>query len=476
MKTPTTTLSVIDTLAALDSGEMTVEGYVAALIDRNRQCEYLNGLVSIDEDRLLSIARTRDEERARGLDRRALDGVPFAAKDNMDTVELPTTACTPALRGNRPSLNAPVIQRLLDEGALLLGKANMHELAFGITNNHGAFGAARNPYDPERIPGGSSGGSAVVVAAGIVPFALGSDTGGSVRIPAALCGIVGFRPTTGRYSQEGVVPISPTRDTVGPMARTVADVALIDGLIGGEASRPGPVELSGLRVGVPREYFYENLEPAVATLMEDFLAALRSEGVVLIEESIPEVQKLDEAVSFVVVNYEARRCLERYLARSAPAVSFETLLAGIASPDVKSVYDAIVALNLDDDRAYRDALAVHRPALQRAIKDYFGRHRLDAYLVPTCCMTARPIGQDQTVELNGRQVPTFQSFIRNADPSSNAGIPSISIPIGLSGMQLPVGAMLEAPADDDRRLLAVAQAFENVCGPITPPALICDPK
>lgn len=472
MKTQTATMSVIDTLAALNSGEMTVEGYVAALIDRNRQCEYLNGLVSIDEDRLVSAARAKDQERSRGGACGALDGVPFAVKDNIDTVDLPTTACTPALGGSRPPRNAPVIEPLLSEGALLFGKANMHELAFGITNNHGAFGAARNPYDPERIPGGSSGGSAVVVAAGIVPFALGSDTGGSVRIPAALCGIVGFRPTTGRYSQEGVVPISSTRDTVGPMARTVADITLIDGIITGDAST-GPVELSGLRIGVPREYFYDNLEPAVATLMEDFLAALKSEGVVLIEESIPEVQKLDEAVSFVVVNYEARRCLERYLTQSAPGVSFKTVLEKIASPDVKPVYEAIASLDLDDERVYREVLEIHRPALQRAMKDYFSRHRLDAYLVPTCSMTARPIGQDRTVELNGEQVPTFLSFIRNADPSSNAGIPSISIPVGLSA-QLPVGAMLEAPAAADRRLLALAQAFEGVCGPITPPSLRFD--
>jgi mandelamide amidase len=398
-----------------------------------------------------------------------LHGVPFVAKDNIDTVDLPTTACTPALRRNRPPRNAPVLERLLGAGALLLGKTNMHELAFGITNNHGAFGAAHNPYDLECIPGGSSGGSAAVVAAGIVPFALGSDTGGSVRIPAALCGIAGLRPTLGRYSQDGVVPISPTRDTVGPMARTVADLALVDGVITGESSPLEPVKLSGLRIGVPRGYFYENLEPAVATLMQAFLARLRSEGVTLVEESIPDVQKLDEAVSFVVVNYEARRCLESYLAKSAAGISFEAVASQIASPDVKPVYEAIANLDLVPEKVYRETLEVHRPALQRSLGEYLRTHRLDAYVVPTCCMTARPIGQDQTVELNGQQVPTFMSFIRNADPSSNAGIPSISIPVGLSGSGLPVGAMIESAAGSDRRLLAIAQAFEHVCGPIAPP-------
>jgi mandelamide amidase len=464
-------LSAADALMALNSSEWTVEQYVAALLDRKRQWDRLNAIVGFDERRLLDAAREKSDERARGSSRGALHGIPFVAKDNIDTVELPTTACTPALRRNRPPRNAPVLQRLLDAGALVFGKANMHELAFGITTNHGAFGAARNPYDPQRIPGGSSGGSAAVVAAGIVPFALGSDTGGSVRIPAALCGIAGLRPTLGRYSQDGVVPISPTRDTVGPMARTVADLVLIDGVITGDPSELEPVKLPELRIGVPRDYFYDNLDPAVATLMHAFLAGLRAEGVTLVEESIPHVQQLDGAVSFVVVNYEARRCLERYLAQSAPGISFETVVSQIASPDVKPVYEAIANLDLVPEKVYRETLEVHRPALQRALSDYFRTHRLDAYVVPTCCMTARPIGQDQTVELNGQQVPTFLSFIRNADPSSNAGIPSISIPAGLSGSGLPVGAMIEAPAGSDRRLLAIAQAFERVCGSIAPPSL-----
>jgi indoleacetamide hydrolase len=463
--------SVTEALAALRSGELTVEAYVSASIERKRQAEYLNSIVGFDEVRLREAARAKGQERSGGAARGSLQGIPFAAKDNIDTVDLPTTACTPALRGNRPPRNAPVLQRLLDAGAVLFGKANMHELAFGITNNHGAFGAARNPYDPKLIPGGSSGGSAAAVAAGIVPFALGSDTGGSVRVPAALCGIAGFRPTLGRYPGEGVVPISPTRDTVGPMARTVADLALIDGVITGESSGAEAVKLGGLRIGVPRQYYYENLEPAVAASIKDLLTSLASHGVVLVEESIPDVQKLDEAVSFPVVNYEARRCLERYLARSAPGISYETVVANIASPDVKPVYEAVSNLEIVPEPVYREIIEVQRPALQKALRDYFTRNRLDAFIVPTCCMTARPIGQDQTVELNGQQVPTFLSFIRNADPSSNAGIPSLSIPIGLSPAGLPIGAMLEAPAGSDRRLLAIAQSIESVCGPVPPPSL-----
>jgi indoleacetamide hydrolase len=464
-------LNVAEVRSEIQAGKLTVEEYVSALIDRKRQADYLNSIVGFDEARLRVAARDRDRGRAGGSVVGPLHGVPFAAKDNIDTVDLPTTACTPALLHNRPPRNAPILQRLLDAGAVLFGKTNMHELAFGITNNHGAFGAARNPYDPNLIPGGSSGGSAAAVAAGVVPFALGSDTGGSVRIPAALCGIAGLRPTLGRYPGEGVVPISQTRDTVGPLARTVADLALVDSAITGEASSLEPVKLNGLRIGVPLEYYYENLEPAVASLMQDLLASLASHGVVLVEENIADVQKLDEAVSFVVVNYEARRCLERYLAHSAPGISYESVVASIASPDVKPVYEAISNLELVPEHVYREALEVHRPALQRAMSEYFSRNRLEALIVATCGLTARPIGQDQTVDLNGQQVPTFLSFIRNSDPSSNAGIPSLSIPIGLSPTGLPVGAMIEAPAGTDRRLLAIAQSIEKVCGPLPPPSL-----
>ena len=188
--------------------------------------------------------------------------MPLALKDNLDTAEMPTTGGTPGLRGHRPKHNAPVVQKLLDAGAIAFGKTNLHELAYGITNNNAAFGAARNPYDRTRIPGASSGGVGVAVAARMAPGGIGSDTGGSVRIPAALCGIVGFRPTTGRWSQAGIVPISHTRDTAGPMTRSVADCALLDHVVTGSALPPA-ASLKGLRLGVPRAHFWDPLDREV---------------------------------------------------------------------------------------------------------------------------------------------------------------------------------------------------------------------
>ena len=211
----------------------TAEALADALLARAAAHASLNAFITLEPDKVRAAAREADRKRAAGTSTGPLHGVPLALKDNLDTAEYATTGGTPGLAGNRPKRNAVIVQALLDAGAIALGKCNLHELAYGITNNNAAFGPARNPYAPDRIPGASSGGTGVAVAARLAPGGIGSDTGGSVRIPAALCGIVGLRPTTGRWSQAGIVPISHTRDTAGPMTRSVADCVLIDGVVTG---------------------------------------------------------------------------------------------------------------------------------------------------------------------------------------------------------------------------------------------------
>ena len=222
-------LTVSEAAAAIARGELSALAYAEALLACAAERRALNAFIHHDADGVRAAARAADAARRDGASLGPLHGVPLALKDNLDTAGMPTTGGTPGLRRHRPMQNAPVVQKLLDAGAIAFGKANLHELAYGITNNNGGFGAARNPYDAARIPGGSSGGVGAAVGARIVPAGIGTDTGGSVRIPAALCGIVGFRPTTGRWSTAGVVPISHTRDTPGPMARSVADCVLLDG-------------------------------------------------------------------------------------------------------------------------------------------------------------------------------------------------------------------------------------------------------
>ena len=232
-------LTAIEALSAMAAGDLRAETYAAILLSRAMSLKGLNVLIAQDQDQVLEAARAADKSRARGRRLGPLHGLPLIIKDNINTAALPTTAGTPSLIGNRPQANARVVDALLGAGGIVFGKANMHELAFGITSNNGAFGPVRNPYDTSKIPGGSSGGNAAGVAARFAPAGIGSDTGGSTRIPAALCGVVGFRPTIGRYAGTGtlagvreVVPIAHTRDTPGPIARSAADVALLDAEIG----------------------------------------------------------------------------------------------------------------------------------------------------------------------------------------------------------------------------------------------------
>ena len=249
---------------AIRAGEITAEKLADALLARAAANADLDAFITLEPDQVREAARKpiSNEHPARPSAR--CMACRWRLKDNLDTAELPTSGGTPGLAGHRPKRNAAIVETLLGAGAIALGKCNLHELAYGITNNNAAFGPARNPYAPDRIPGASSGGTGVAVAARLAPGGIGTDTGGSVRIPAALCGIVGFRPTTGRWSQAGVVPISHTRDTPGPMTRSVADCALMDGVVTGGPTEVAPAQLKGLRIGVPRKHFWEDLDPELS--------------------------------------------------------------------------------------------------------------------------------------------------------------------------------------------------------------------
>src|SRR5262252_2198709 len=288
---------------AIRNGEQTAEALVEALLARCAAASPLNAFITLEAERLRAAARAADQRRQRGERLGPLHGMPLALKDNIDTADFPTTGGTPALAAHRPKRNAPIVQRLLDAGAIVLGKTNLQELAYGPTNNNAAFGPARNPYDPTRIPGGSSGGSAAAVGARLAPAALGTDTGGSIRVPAALCGITSMRPTTLRWSQAGIIPLSHTRDTAGPMARHVADCVLLDGVVTGGPTEVTPAPLKGLRLGLPRGYFWENLDANLAAL--------------------------DAAAGFPIMLYETVIELERYLAEHETGLDFEQALASL---------------------------------------------------------------------------------------------------------------------------------------------------
>ena len=455
-----TALTISEAAAAIRRGETSALAYAEALLAQADKAASLNAFIHHDPEQVRAAARAADA--TRGVAAGPLHGVPLALKDNLDTADMPTTGGTPGLKGHRPKRNAQVVQKLLDAGAIAFGKANLHELAYGITNNNAGFGAARNPYDPTRIPGGSSGGVGAAVGARIVPGGIGSDTGGSVRVPAALCGIVGFRPTTGRWSQAGIVPISHTRDTPGPMTRSVADCVLLDNVVTGSAAPAAQVSLKGLRLGVPRAHFWSPLDTETARLMEDVLARLKEAGAILVEADIADIARLDGEAGFPIALYETVTDLNAYLAGHGSPLRYAELVAQCASPDVAGLLQSLHGEAAIPEAAYRHALDVLRPQLQAAYRDHFRRHEIDAVVFPTTPLPAAPIGDDETVLLNGERVPTFFTFIRNSSPGSVAGIPGISLPAARTATGLPLGIELDAAEGADARLLAIALAVERL--------------
>ena len=300
-----TELSAGEAAARIRAGTLRSEDLVRALVDMAERRRDLNAFITFDREHALAAARKADGLAARRSFAGPLHGVPIVIKDNIHVAGVANSAGTPGLRSFVPARNAPVAEKLIRAGAIVLGKTNMHELAFGITTNNAAFGSARNAYDPTRIAGGSSGGTGNAIAARMAPAGLGSDTGGSVRIPAALNGITGLRPTLGRYSQEGITPIAHTRDTAGPMAREVADLVLLDTVITGARDKVAPAPVSGLRVGVPRAVFWKNLDAETERLATAALDRLRGAGAQVVEVDMPGLAELNGKVSFPVALYEA---------------------------------------------------------------------------------------------------------------------------------------------------------------------------
>ncbi|MCY6383593.1 indoleacetamide hydrolase [Hoeflea prorocentri] len=453
-------IGAAELLRRLDAGQISAQEYAQEIVRSCRELAELNAVSFFDPDLLAEFARGADEKRSKGEGGR-LCGLPLIVKDNINTTAYPTTGGTGALQNCTPETNAGVISRLLGEDAIIGAKSGMHELAFGITSNNAVTGAVRNPHDTSKIPGGSSGGTAAAVAAGMFPAGLGTDTGGSCRIPAALCGVVGFRPTHGRYAGDGIVPISHTRDTAGPLARCVEDISLLDGVLSGEEVKTAQVNPADMRLGVPAEVFFDNLEPEVEAGVQESLRALEKAGATLVDVSFADIWSHNEAFSFPVVFYEVMRDLPAYLQKHAPHVTLGSLVEQIGSPDVAGAIGSQLGEDAMPQEAYRAAMDVHRPAMRKIYEDVFRTSGLAAIVFPTTPLRARDIGLDETVELNGAQVPTFPTYIRNTDLGSNLGVPGISLPCR-SVAGLPVGIEFDGMAGADAGLLSLARAAEAV--------------
>ena len=463
-------LSACDAVAAMCTGQFTALAYTEALLARCADRSDLNAFITLEPEAVRSAARAADARRVAGETLGPLHGLPIPVKDSINTADLPTTAGTAALRNFRPAADATVVARLRDAGAIVLGKTNLHELSFGWTSSNMAYGPVRNPWDVSRIPGGSSGGTAAAVAAGMAPLGVAEDTQGSIRVPAALCGIAGFRPTIGRYPNDGCAPISSLFDQVGPHARHVVDLALFDAVMTGDHAPLLVPALDGLRIGIAREYYFAGLDPAVSGVVEDVLRRLADAGVKVVEADVPGLSELIELTTLPVQVHDVVRSLTTWLRQSGANISFDEMLADV-SPDVLALLQHFAlpgAPHAISEEAYVAARDVRLPALRASLENWFADNWIDAMLLPATMVTAVPIGADGMVRIGEDEVAFSTAVGRNVAPGSTAGLPGLVLPAGLVD-GLPVAIELDGPAGTDRKLLGIGLAFEKMLGALKPP-------
>jgi aspartyl-tRNA(Asn)/glutamyl-tRNA(Gln) amidotransferase subunit A len=426
------------------------------------------------------VAREAALARADELDRRdepagPLHGVPVALKDNLSTRGIATTAGSKILENYRPIYNATVVDRLEQAGAVIVGKTNCDEFAMGSSTENSGYGPTRNPWDLDRVPGGSSGGSAAAVAGGLVALALGSDTGGSIRQPAALCGIVGLKPTYGAVSRYGLLAFASSLDQIGPFGRTVEDAALLFDAIAGHdprdaTSAPRPHEATAaaarepaaaLRVGVPRHLFEEGVDAPVLAAFEASLETLRSLGATIETVELPH-SPLGVAVYYLVATAEASANLARYdgvrYGYRGPATSLEAMYEASRSTGFGAEVKRRIMLGTYVLSAgYRDAYYLKAQQVRTLIRRDFDRafEKVDVIATPTSPTAAFPIGARVDDPLSMYLADIFTV------PAPLAGLPAISVPCGFTPEDLPLGLQFVGRPWADRLLLQAAAAYER---------------
>jgi aspartyl-tRNA(Asn)/glutamyl-tRNA(Gln) amidotransferase subunit A len=457
--------------SAVQSGstqaEDTAREAMACVVNGESGPARLNAFVSFDYEAAISQAQRVDADIAHGA-QLPLAGVAVGVKDNICTLGLPTTCASRSLAGYRSPFEATVVRRLRAAGAIIAGKTNLDEFAMGSSTEHSAFGPTVNPRDRERVAGGSSGGSAAAVAAGMVPAALGSDTGGSVRQPAAFCGVVGLKPTWGAISRYGLIAFASSLDQVGVLARSVADAALVFAVIRGRDVRDATSrDLAAdsaygartLTIGVPREYLDEQLDPAVRSACERAVHALRENGVHVREVSLPHTRYAVAAYA-VIASAEASTNLAR----------FDGVRYGRVADGTVAGYDAVRAAGFGAEVRRRIALGTFVLSADRREQYYALAQRTRAQVANDF---ARVLADGVDLLFTPTTpTPAFHAGTRLDDPyamyssdvftvpASLAGLPAMSLPIGRAG-RLPIGGQLIGPPGADDRLLSFGRRLEE---------------
>jgi aspartyl-tRNA(Asn)/glutamyl-tRNA(Gln) amidotransferase subunit A len=404
----------------------------------------LRAFITVTAAPALAEAARAEAEIAAGRYRGALHGIPVSLKDLVDFAGTPTTSGS-AVPPRQPDHDAPVAANLRRAGAIIVGKTNLHEFAFGTTSDETAFGAVRNPYDRTRSPGGSSGGAAVALVEGMCYAAVGTDTGGSIRIPSAACGIVGLKPDVADLSTEDVVPLSTTCDHVGPMARTVADAALAYfAMLDGDArlDRVPSAAASSLWLGVPGPYFFDKLDPEVRRLFDGARAALTGAGHSLSDVTIAHAERTADVYLHIVLpeaSWYHASLLERYADKYSPGVRLRLEMGRYVLAE-----DYVRAMH---------ARTLLRRAVDRALEG------LDALILPSLPIGAPAIGA-ATVDVGGTAEPVRSMMLRLTQLFNVTGHPAIALPMGRGADGLPRGLQLVGHRGGTERLLAVAAAVE----------------
>jgi len=458
------------------SGEAKPSEVCRDALDRiERDNDRLNAYVTINRESALKLAAAMDADIQNSVKQRPLAGVPVAVKDNMCIAGVRTTCGSRILGDYVPPYTATVVKKLEEAGAIIIGKTNLDEFAMGSSTENSAFGPVRNPFNQELVSGGSSGGSAVAVAAGQAPIALGSDTGGSIRLPASFCGVIGLKPTYGRVSRYGLVAFASSLDQIGPFATNVSDAARALQVISGHdrrdstsANKPVPDYLSalngdikGLRVGVPPECFGEGLDPEVREKVEGGIRRLADRGAEVVAVSLPHT-KYVIAVYYIIATAEASSNLARYdgvrygfraeEARTLSEMYRKTRDEGFGAEVKRRIMLGTFALSSGYYDAYYEKAQRVRSMLAGDFAEAF--KKCDVIATPTAPTTAFKIG-----EKSNDPLAMYLSDIYTVTINL-AGVPAISVPCGQSSAGLPIGMQLIGDHFDEARLLNVAYAYE----------------
>ncbi len=470
-----TSMGIVDARAGLARGHFTSAELTQAFLQRIEQVDSaVQAFLRTTPAQTLAAAEETDRLRAAG-DRRPLLGIPLAIKDVLMTTGIETTAGSRILEGFVPPYTATAVRKLEAAGAIVLGKTNTDEFAMGSSTENSGFGITRNPWDLERVPGGSSGGSAAAVAANETPAALGTDTGGSVRQPAALCGVVGLKPSYGRVSRYGLIAYGSSLDQIGPITKTVADATLLLEVIAGVDPRDStslPVDvpmysaaltgdITGMRIGIPHEYFVEGIQPEVETAVRSGIEQLALLGAEIVPIHLPNTD-LALPVYYLVVTAEASANLARYDGiRFGLSVDGETIFdhfrqtrgAGFGPEVKRRIMLGTYALSA----GYYDAYYLKAQQVRTLIKQDFDQAfaEVDVIVSPTSPTTAFRIGEKMDDPLAMILTDIFTT-------SANlAGLCGISIPCGFDANGLPIGLQLLGPSLGEEKILRAAYAYEQ---------------